>query len=262
MNNNILICFNNDEYYCRQVIVHLKECGIEVTKCADVEKIIINNLLTKKYNALIMFPSCDYDQKVKAISRIKRRFPEVSIAVFIYTSLYKYCREFINSGVERCILMPQNVRNACRCIIHMMNDQHLYCQEVFNFMIKYGFVPKVNGFYYFCSAIEICMENCPNSILDLYMEISKRFGVTLDIVESSIRHFIKISYNNGVISKLFENIDRKPSNSEMINWAVWAIEDSYEFFNNRQIIKKSVVSEFGTSIFLSKSQQEYHISAR
>lgn len=237
MNNNVIVCFNNNEYYCKKIISHLIECGMNVELSSDSENMIMKNLSTRKYNAIVIFSSYDSAEKINLISRIRSSFPEISIAIFVYMSLYKYCREFVSAGANRCIIMPQNVRNACNCIIHMMNDQHLYLQETVNFMVKCGFVPKVNGFYYFCSAIEICTQDSPNSVSEIYMAVAERFGTTIEIIESSIRHFIKVAYNKGVIDKFLIDTTKRPSNHEMINLAVKAMSDFYEIFDGKVIEK-------------------------
>lgn len=231
MNNNILICIN-EKIYCKILSRNFVEYGINSEMSPDNEDMIIRKLCEKKYNAVIISGLGDVGKKSGFIGRINNLFPDTPIAVMVYNSLCGDCRKFISAGAERCIIMPQSVSDVCYCVMNMMNDTELYLQETADFMTGYGFPCNMNGFYYFCSATEVCIMNYSEKVSEIYRIVAERFSTTPEIVESSIRHFIKVSYDKGVIGNFFNGMDSRPSNYELIRFASKAMTEFYRIFNN------------------------------
>lgn len=255
MNNNILLIFGDNRDYCMILNRFFREYGMNTEMFPDNEKLIMEKLSVKRYNAVIIPAFWDTAEKIGFVSRIKNICPETAVAVLNYTSLYMNCREFISAGAERCMIMPQSPVNVCNCVMHMLNDQYLYLQETADFMANSGFPQHINGFYYFCAATELYMIKRSESILAIYNEVAERFGTTADIIESSIRHFVKVSHKKGIIKKFFNGRDERPTNNKLIRFAAEAMTEFYEIFKGGRVIEKNerkwqmLVCSLGNEIF-------------
>lgn len=243
MNNNVLLIFSDNRDYCMILRRFFKEYGMNIEMIPDNEKLIIKSLEVKKYNAIIISAFYDDANKSGLVSRIRNTYPETAIAVLSYTSLYGRCREFISAGAERCLIMPQSPINVCNCVLHMLNDQYLYLQETADFIGNLGFPEHLNGFYYFCAATELYMADRSKSILAIYNEVAERFGTTADIIESSIRHFVKVSHKKGIIKKFLNNREEKPANNKLIRFTAEAMTGFYEVFKGGWFIEKNEFSQ-------------------
>lgn len=252
-NNDILLCSDNIDYY-RLLSRRFKEYGMNMELSADDEKLIIKRLYSKKYGAVMISVFNDCPEKISTVKIIRNTFPETAIAVLSYTSMYRNCREFIFAGAERCLILPQSPVNICNCIMHMLNDQHLYLQETYDFMTDCGFPCHLNGFYYFCSATELYMSQYPDSISGIYAAVAERFGTTPDIIESSIRHFINVSHSKGVIKRFMNCSDFRPSNYELIRFAAGLMKESYEIFRGGKMIKKNERNKFNILVYSSLNE--------
>lgn len=214
MNNNIIICGTG--IYFSLLKSRFVEYGMNAEICPDDKNIIIKNLCNNKYSAVVISDIDRYMKKSELISEISRFFPETSIVVLSYNSLYEDCSKLIDAGTEKCIIMPQNVTSVCDIIMNMLNDTHLYMQEIADFLEFSGFSGRLDGFYYLCAATEICIMNCPKKVSDIYRLVAERFETDISIVERSLRHLIKTSYNKGITDKFFSDRNSRPSNSELI----------------------------------------------
>ncbi|MDE6781455.1 MAG: sporulation initiation factor Spo0A C-terminal domain-containing protein [Ruminococcus sp.] len=255
MNNNILLIFGENRDYCMILKRFFREYGMNTEILPDNEKLIMEKLSVKRYNAVIVTAFCDTAEKIGIVTRIGNICPETAVAVLNYTSLYMNCRKFISAGAERCLIMPQSPVNVCNCVMHMLNDQYLYLQETADFMANSGFPQHLNSFYYFCAATELCMVNRSESISAVYNEVAERFGTNADIIESSIRHFVKVSHKKGIIKKFFNDKDKRPSNNKLIRFTAESMKDFYEIFKDGRVIEKNerewqmLVCSFGNEIF-------------
>lgn len=238
MKNNILIC-NNDKIYVRILSRNFTEYGIVSDTVPDNETLIIKKLSEKKYNAVLLSGFGDVGKKSVLAGRIRNLFPDIVTAVLIYTSLYEDCRKFISAGAERCIIMPQSVSCVCSYVMNMISDEGLYLQETADFMTDYGFPCNMNGFYYFCSATEECIANGYDRISPVYRIVAERFGTTPDNVESSIRHFIKVSYNKGAVQKFSNGKDFRPSNHRLIYSVSESMSEFYGIFRSGKTNRNS-----------------------
>lgn len=231
MNNNVLIC-SNEKIYCKILSRNFFEYGIIAEISPDNETSIIRKLSERKYGAVLLSGIGNSGKKSGLVRRISKLFPYVSIAVLVYTSLYEECRKFISAGADRCIIMPQAVANICVYVMNLINDMGLYLQETADFMESYGFPHTMNGFYYFCSATETCITCCSDRISEIYGIVAENYSTTPKNVESSIRHFINVSYSRGNVKRFFDGLDLRPSNSRMIYSVSEALSDFYGIFRD------------------------------
>lgn len=214
MNNNILIC--GTSRYFSLLGVRFTEYGMNAEICTDDKNIIIEKLFNSKYNAVIISDIDRYVKKSVIIHEISSLFPETTIAVLAYNSLYEDCSKLIDAGAEKCIIMPQNVTSICDIIINMLNDTHLYMQEIADFLKFSGFSGRLDGFYYLCAATEIYIRDFPENFSEIYRLVAERFGTDISIVERSLRYLIKSSYDKGITDKFLDNRNSRPSNRELI----------------------------------------------
>lgn len=252
-NNDILLCSDNVDYY-KILSRRFREYGMNMELSADDENLIIKRLATKKYSAVIISVLNDYPEKIVTVKIIRNICPETAIAVLSYTSMYRNCREFILAGAERCLILPQSPVNICNCIMHMLSDQHLYLQETYDFMTDCGFPCNLNGFYYFCSATELYMSERPHNVSGIYAAVAERFGTTPEIIESSIRHFINVSHNKGVIKRFMNGKDSRPSNYGLIRFAAGVMTEFYEIFRGGKVIEKNERNKFNMLVYSSLNE--------
>lgn len=219
MNNRILI-YGNYDFYFRFLCRRFKEYGVDAEMLDRSRGNVISKLSKRKYCSVIVVNGMNANKTAKSISGIKKRFSKLPVIAVSYTSLYSVCRRFIESGAEKCIVMPDTVENVCKIVINTLNSSEVYIQEIADFMESYGFPDNINGFYYLCVAVEICIKSPKrllNNIFDIYESIGERFGVGAKIVERSIRHFSDVSFKRGLFEHFFEDGQNfRPSNRELI----------------------------------------------
>lgn len=227
------------------------EYGINSEISSDNETSIIKKFSARKFNAVLLSGFGDVRKKSEFVSAVRKGFPNTVVAVLMYTSLCEDCRKFISAGAERCIMMPQSVANICSCVMNMMNDTGLYLQETADFIAGYGFPQNMNGFYYFCSATEMCIMNYSEKISEIYRIVAERFSTTPENVESSIRHFIKVSYNKGNVKNFFDGYDFRPSNHELIYSVSEAMSEFYEILKDGKLIEKKQFNKIRMLVYSS-----------
>ncbi len=227
------------------------EYGISSEISPDNETSVIRKLSARKFNAVLLSGLGDVRKKSEFVNAIVKGFPNTVVAVLMYTSLCEDCRKFISAGAERCIIMPQSVASICSCVMNMMNDTGLYLQETADFIAGYGFPQNMNGFYYFCSATEVRIMNHSERVSEIYRIVAERFSTTPEIVESSIRHFIKVSYNKGAVKNFSDGYDFRPSNHELIYSVSEAMSEFYDILKDGKLIEKNKFNKIRMLVYSS-----------
>lgn len=234
----------------------LKEYGIGAEICYINECNIIEKLCSDKYYTVVIFHETNETRTAENISEIKKCFPELTVIVVSYNSMYGICRKFISAGAEKCIVMPVTINSICEIIMKTISTGRICIPEITGFMDSFNFPRHLNGFYYLCNAVELCVispDRLSNIISGIYEPVGNRFGIGTELVERSLRHFSKVASDKGLFGSLFGNMKNfRPSNHELICALADAFVNRFDIYNKQKLIKRDGIN--GLSIWESSSQ--------
>lgn len=221
----------------------LKEYGIDAEICYINECDITEKIGLNKYYTAVIFSDGNETGTIECISEIKKRFSELPVIVVSYNSVYRICRKFIDAGAEKCIVMPVTINNICKIIMKIISDTKICISEIADFMDSFNFPRNLNGFYYLCSAVEMCVikpDRLSDIISEIYEPVAESFGVSTGLVERSIRHFSKVSYEKGLFENFFVNgRNFRPSNHELICALSDIFVSRFDIYNKKKIIENN-----------------------
>lgn len=246
MNYRILIYGNYNPYFAF-LSERLKEYGIDSDIFYSNQYSVIKKLSEKKYCAVIIFSGMNSKRTAESIVEIKKHFPESAIVAVSYNSAYRVCRTFIDAGAEKCIVMPASVNNVCQIVLKLLTGNSVYLPEIAGFVDRYNFPRHLNGFYYLCVAVELCVispDRLSNIMSGIYEPVAERFGTGTECVERSLRHFSKNLSEYGLLDDFFRNRQNfRPSNHELICAVADAFVRHFDIYGKQNMIIKNKIYE-------------------
>ena len=247
MNYEIIIYGKHNPYFYF-FNERLKEYGIDAEICYVNKCDIIEKLYLKKYCTVVIFHETNEIRTAENISEIKRYFPDLPVIVVSYSSVYKICRKFIDAGAEKCIVMPVKINSICKIIMKTISSYRVCIPEIDDFMNSFNFPRHLNGFYYLCNAVELCVispDRLSNIISEVYEPVGNRFGIGTEIVERSLRYFSKVASDKGLFGSLFGNEkDFRPSNHELICYLADNFVNRFDIYNKHKSVKTEGMNRF------------------
>lgn len=206
--------------------------------------VIYNETVKEKPDIVIISVSFPDSHAAGLTLKLKSRFPDIRIIALMYTVSPKLCKEMMESGAERCVIMPVSLSELKLLLIERPDNSHISELErlIADFLIKKGFRTKTSGFRYLSAAIGMCLKS-PGYIMnmgELYDYIAKLYETESELVERSLRHLAAAMHKSGADSEIFgERIigekEKKLTNAELIAMAADSFAVEYRIFEQSSL---------------------------
>ena len=217
-------------------------CDYARNRCDILRK----RLSKKNYECIFLFVPSDDSRVCDFLREIKNLNENILIVTAIYSCDDLLYNKLISCGADRCVVSP-SPDDICTAVIDVVtkNDRKFFRPEIAEFLAEVKFPRYLSGFYYLCTAIEICVEKqlydkIPT--MNLYKEIAEKMNVKPLCVERSLRHFSRVSfYRNSVSRALKVKNMGTIKNSELILRTTVMFAEKYGFISeNNQTFKKII----------------------
>lgn len=195
------------------------------------ESVCVNNrcdtlrskLSERNYNCVIIFVSSDNKKIYDFLHEVKKNNKKTLIITAIYGYDDLLYEKLENSYADKCIVISVYFMDVYRRIAEIISEHDKTCfrNEIADFLVEMKFPRYLSGFYYLCTAIEICVTKNQYkkfSAMNMYEEIAERMNVKAPSVERSLRNLATVSvYRNSVAQILKSDNGKKLTNSKMIS---------------------------------------------
>ena len=159
---------------------------------------------------------------------------EENVPLFVVVSGYSNSlleREVMTAGAAYFALMPMDMAETARRMLHLLNHQEEETPvplevKITDILRQIGVPAHIKGYHYLREAILLSVEDpeIMNAVTKvLYPTVAKKFGTTPSRVERAIRHAIEVAWDRGDVDTLnayfgytIHNSRGKPTNSEFI----------------------------------------------
>lgn len=206
-NEKHILIGDNSYEFGRILSVFLNEKGFKVVCRRNDTKILKNEIISLKPDVAVI---CIYNNdcsSINLISEIKASGCHTKIIAVSYCSNNKICRHIIDSGAERCIIMPDSMTSICNMISEVASSSNYIAfePEIRLFLISKGIPNHLKGFSYLVTAVGLCVTD-PRNVSDitgnLYRLLAEIYNTTTIVIERSIRHIASLAHENGSDSRL------------------------------------------------------------
>ncbi len=158
--------------------------------------------------------------------KIKTRLPKIKVIVLSYVASPKLCSNIINSGAERCVVMPVTLHELGNLLEDVLRDRYIFDFDpvIMDFLVSFGVKKNVSGFRYLCTAVGLCLMN-PEYTSDitkkLYGRIAELHETQPQLVERSLRHLCDAMHKDGSDKRILGGrimgiLDKRLTNAELI----------------------------------------------
>ncbi|MBR6385158.1 MAG: hypothetical protein IKS03_03430 [Ruminococcus sp.] len=200
----------------------------------------------KKYEGIFLFVPSDESGVYDFLREIKAYNKNILIITAIYGYNESLFKKLAEEGIDKCVIVS-SVDDMCTAVTDVIdkNDRKCFRPEIEEFLTEMNFPRYISGFYYLCTAIEICISEQRYKkvhAMSLYNEIAEKMKVKPSCVERSLRHFSKISlYRNSVAKALGSEAMGNIRNSKLILKTTVMFAEKYGLIGkNNQNLKKII----------------------
>ena len=226
MQKSVLICTNySDE--TKSIIKKFKKIRFDVKFYCKSEKILTRAIQTENYDNIIFIINSRFDELLKIIPAVQKKLPDENYIIICESNTGKISNSDCPAPNTTIINIPNTANfifgRIVNCIYKGQNP--FFIREVYDFLQDMKFPAEISGFFYTCSAVDICIKN-PRIIderdfCSIYKTIAKRYGVSKTSVERDIRHFCSVSfsskYRSFCIEPLYKHPQKKaPTNKKIV----------------------------------------------
>lgn len=194
--------------------------GLNTDTCSNSLNVLNEKLSENHYDGLIFFIIKINDSSYSFISELRNKYDNLKIYPIIFTGSEVVRQDLIESGANKCIIMPYTDFGLCGEIICDLfnNNDWSIIPEIAEFLQKKNFNSNMHGFYYLCSAIKIYMhtpEIIRSSVINFYKTIAEEMSSTYSGVERALRTVISDAFRKGVPLN-GEIVHRRMKNKDLI----------------------------------------------
>lgn len=199
---------------------NLSYFGLSADTCSNSPDVFLEKLAEKNYDGLIFFILKIQNSTYSMISDLRAKYNNMKIYPIIFTASETVRQSLIEAGANKCFVMPYTDFSLCGEIIcdFFNNYEMIIFPEIAEFLHKKRFSCKMQGFYYLCCAIKICLykpEIIEKSVTGLYRCIAEEMNTSYSSVEKSLRTMLSQAFQKGVIFN-DEIVHKRMKNKELI----------------------------------------------
>jgi DNA-binding response OmpR family regulator len=195
-----VLVIDDGSFFCRMLNEKLSRAGFAPWLCPPEE--LRMTVLKQSWRAAVIGVGCDLSPALSMI----REFPDISMAVLMYSPSEKNMRALLDAGAAKCFVMPAPADIVCAELTGMLrrgSEPSMF--ELTSFLTRKGFPTSNKGFYFLSSAAEMCIcepQLLTDLVAGLYTRVAERYGTTASIVERDMRHLAKLAAKSGAFSAL------------------------------------------------------------
>lgn len=201
-----------------------------------------NEIISSEPDVAVICVTDEDDPACALISELAASDCRTKLLAAVFTLSHELCRDIIDSGADRCILMPASM-NKILDIVTELSCAHRtvpFEPEVISFLSENGLPNHIKGFNFLSTSVGLCITN-PEYLSDitntLYKKIAEIYDTTPVLVERAIRHVAMLAHENGSDVRLAETNrlfsvqpDAPLTNYELICIATDAFADKYGLY--------------------------------
>ena len=208
--------------------------GFEAKCCSNGFQSIEAALSELHPDGLVFFVTSERDELFSFIKRTVKLYPQLKIFAVSYVNSRGLGERLLELGVYQYILMPATVSYICRVVTEAVvpEEKLLYLPEIVDFLMYKGIYNYITGFFYLCTAIEMCVSDPDllSSMTDrFYPMIAKKHDVSPALVERSLRRLGAFIADKGVTFKGYSGT-YPMSNHDMIAASADEFVEKYHIF--------------------------------
>lgn len=243
MNKGKRILIGDNSYtFGRLLSKALTDSGFDVMcRRSDALK-LKTEILSCTPDVAVLFVYDEESPVIPLIADISSSGCPTKIIAVTYVSSTAVCRNIIDSGAERCIVMPVAVKTICTVVSEVSCAPRpiAFEPEIISFLVENNIPNHLKGFYYLSTSMGLCITD-PEYITDLtkrlYPKLAEIYGTTPLLIERDLRHIALLAHENGsdlrlagLSSNFSASIDTPLTNYELICIASDAFAQKYKIF--------------------------------
>jgi two-component system response regulator (stage 0 sporulation protein A) len=216
----------------------LKAMGYDVTTCERNGEMVMNQIDSKHFDAVVMDVFMSVVDGIEVIEHINDSLTERPFILLLSTiSTTGFEEQVINAGADYYFIKPISpvvVAKRIETLIKWKSDKSKHNGSnsedievvISDIMRQIGVPAHIKGYQYLRTSIMLCIEDSDmlSSVTKLlYPTVAKKYSTTASRVERAIRHAIEVAWDRGdvdVLSSYFGYTIQaqrgKPTNSEFI----------------------------------------------
>ncbi|MBR3759988.1 MAG: hypothetical protein IKK47_03230 [Ruminococcus sp.] len=182
-----------------------------VLNCTMHPTDVRNHLAKREYDVVVFFAADNRHDVMFFNRKLKELHPDTEVIVVMLHRWENYAEDYYDDGASLCVWLQEITMKLLSSFIRLLifRREHPDVDPyISTFLADHGFTGFHKGFYYLCTALEMCLrepERLKQIVQQVYTETAQKCGASdYTAVERSLRYYLDTMLSSPDIDPLLK----------------------------------------------------------